>query len=143
MSRQPTMTHSDYHRLCDLLDRIPPRNREYFLDFHHKLERAHRVESAEIPPDIVTMDSIVRLWELKHSEPWTVTLVFPWQADIDQDRISVMTGVGTALIGSRVGELIEWPVPGGTVRARVTEILYQPEAAGLLDDHAVAVESHV
>jgi regulator of nucleoside diphosphate kinase len=132
------MTHSDYHRLGDLLDRIPPRDREYFLEFHRKLERTHCVESAEVPPDVVTMDSTVRLWELKHGEHWTVTLVYPWQTDIDRDRISVMTGVGTALIGSRAGDLIEWPVPGGAIQARIMKVLYQPEAAGILDEAAGA-----
>jgi regulator of nucleoside diphosphate kinase len=60
----------------------------------------------------------------------TWTLVFPEDADIDQNRISVLAPIGTAMLGYSVGDTIEWPVPEGLRRIQVKEILYQPEAAG-------------
>jgi len=38
--------------------------------------------------------------------------------------------IGTALIGYRAGDVIEWATPGGTRRLQIEEVVYQPEAAG-------------
>jgi regulator of nucleoside diphosphate kinase len=135
MPRNTTLTHTDYESLCELLDRIPPKDRQYFATFQRKLQQADLVDSTDIPPDIITMDSVIRLWS---REPWTVTLVLPWQADIDQDRISVLSGVGTALIGARVGDAVDWPVAGNRIGTRIIAILYQPEAAGTLNEPVAA-----
>ena len=57
------------------------------------------------------------------------TLVFPEEANIDQNRISVLAPLGTALLGYKVGDTLEWEVPAGLRRLKVIEILYQPEPA--------------
>jgi regulator of nucleoside diphosphate kinase len=58
------------------------------------------------------------------------SLVFPNEADIDEGKISVLAPVGTAMIGYRVGDVIEWEVPSRLRRLKVEEIIYQPEASG-------------
>ena len=55
--------------------------------------------------------------------------VSPEDADPDQDKISILAPIGTALLGYKVGDIIEWKVPAGIVKLKVEEILYQPEAA--------------
>jgi len=57
-------------------------------------------------------------------------LVFPGDADLKQNKISVLAPIGTALIGYRVGDTVEWQAPAGVKRMKIEEILYQPEAAG-------------
>jgi regulator of nucleoside diphosphate kinase len=57
-------------------------------------------------------------------------LVFPSEADFDRGRVSILAPIGTALIGYRVGDTVEWKVPSGRRRLRIEEVLYQPEAAG-------------
>ena len=52
------------------------------------------------------------------------------EANYDEGKISVLAPVGTALLGYRVGDTIEWQVPSGLRRLKVEELLYQPEAAG-------------
>jgi regulator of nucleoside diphosphate kinase len=60
-----------------------------------------------------------------------MTLVFPRDADGSADKVSILAPVGSALLGLRFGDSIEWPIPGGrTIRLRVLSIQYQPEAAG-------------
>jgi len=62
---------------------------------------------------------------------YTLTLVYPKDADADAGRISVLAPVGSALLGLRVGQTIDWPGQGGrTLRLKVTAIHYQPESAG-------------
>jgi regulator of nucleoside diphosphate kinase len=58
------------------------------------------------------------------------SLVFPQEADASEGRISILAPVGTAMIGYRVGDVIEWEVPSGLRRLKVEDVLYQPEASG-------------
>lgn len=57
------------------------------------------------------------------------TLVFPRDAHFDEGKISVLAPIGTAILGYRSGDVIEWKVPGGLRKLQVEEILDQPEAA--------------
>ena len=95
-----------------------------------ELSQARVVAPKDVPPDVVTMNSKTRLRDLETGEEVTYTLVFPDQANIEQGRISVVAPVGTAMLGHRVGDEFEWEVPAGSVRLRVEEVLYQPEASG-------------
>ena len=95
-----------------------------------ELSRAQVVAPANIPSDVVTMNSRVRLMDLDRGAIETYTLVFPAHADIAEGRISILSPVGTAILGYRVGDVLEWEVPAGKRRWKVVEILYQPEAAG-------------
>jgi regulator of nucleoside diphosphate kinase len=62
-----------------------------------------------------------------------LTLVYPRDADGSAHKVSVLAPVGSALLGLRVGETIDWPMPGGrSARLQVLAIRYQPEAAGEL-----------
>jgi regulator of nucleoside diphosphate kinase len=61
-----------------------------------------------------------------------VSLVFPSEADMSAGRLSVLSPIGTALLGYEKGDTIEWMVPAGKRRIQITDILYQPEAAGHL-----------
>jgi regulator of nucleoside diphosphate kinase len=95
-----------------------------------ELERAEVVNPIDIPKDVVTMRSTVRLKDLDNGKEMVYSLVFPNEADIDEGKISVLAPVGTAMIGYRVGDVIEWEVPSGLRRLKVEEIIYQPEASG-------------
>jgi len=112
-----------------LLERLK-NSRDDLRDLQAELTQARVVAPEAVPPDVITMNSKARLRDLETSEEMTYTLVFPDQADIEQDRISVLAPIGTAMLGYRVGDEFQWTVPAGTVRLRVEAVLYQPEAAG-------------
>jgi regulator of nucleoside diphosphate kinase len=97
-----------------------------------ELGRARVVSADKVPPDVVTMNSVVRLRDLDTDETEVYGLVYPEDADIALDRISVLAPIGTAILGYRIGDVIEWPVPAGLRRLQVEEVLYQPERAGVL-----------
>ena len=128
------MTYSDHARLRELFDRMTPEDRRHFKLLRQKLEDARRVNPSKVASNVVTMDSTVHLRELDTGDRWTFTLSYPSEADIDEDRISVLSPVGTAMIGGRVGDVVDWPVPSGIVRIRIEKVLYQPEAAGVFDE---------
>ena len=79
------------------------------------------------------MNSKIRIKNLDSGLEKIYTLVFPHSANINENRISILAPIGTALIGYEVGDTIEWPVPGGVTKFKVEEILYQPEASGDFD----------
>ena len=95
-----------------------------------ELDRAHIVDPAAVPHDVVTMNSRVRLTDIETKEEQVYTLVFPSEANVEQRKISILAPIGTAILGYRVGDTVKWPVPGGIRTLRLEEILYQPEAAG-------------
>jgi len=127
------ITEYDMKRLRALLTAArwqEPRGNPYLESLESELNRGKVVTPVEVPPDVVTMNSRVRLVDLDSAEEMVLTLVFPDQADVDQDRISVLAPIGTAVLGYRLGDTFAWQVPDGIRRLRVEELLYQPEAAG-------------
>ena len=98
------------------------------------LDTAAIVPSATIDPEVVTMNSTVGLESRPAGDRNTLTLVYPKDVDPDQSRVSVLSPVGRALIGARVGDLIRVLVPGhGERELVVAELTYQPEANGRFD----------
>jgi regulator of nucleoside diphosphate kinase len=95
-----------------------------------ELQRATVVESHEVPPTVVTMNSEAVYEDCATGERRAVRVVFPHEADAGRGRVSVMAPIGSARIGLSVGQETEWRVPGGRKRIRVVEIRYQPEASG-------------
>lgn len=98
-----------------------------------ELGRAEIVEPHDVPDDVVTMNSDVLYEDLSSGTRRTVRLVYPADADAALGRVSVLAPIGSALLGLRVGQEIEWPTPGGVRRVRVVGVAYQPERAGDFD----------
>ncbi len=128
------ITEPDHERLTKLIDIARERegdaNRKHIDSLEEELERAEVVQQKEIPPDVVTMRSTVRLKDMDTGEEMTYQLTFPTEANYDEGKISVLAPIGTAMLGYRRGDVIEWEVPSGVRRLRVEEILYQPESKG-------------
>jgi len=102
----------------------------HLKELEEELKRGKIVKSKEVPKDVITMNSKVRLKDLDTQQEMVYWLVFPADADPDQNKISILAPIGTALIGYRAGDVIEWKVPAGLRKLKVLEVLYQPEAAG-------------
>jgi len=123
------ITDADMKRLRPLVEELK-NSQDDLRMLQQELERARVVAPEEVPADVVTMNSKVRVRDVAMNEVTTYTLVFPDQANIEQHKISVVAPIGTAMLGQQVGDEFEWQVPAGPVRLRVEEVLYQPEAAG-------------
>jgi regulator of nucleoside diphosphate kinase len=129
--RTIVITKTDHTRLMQLLDNpVLSREKSSMRDLVTELNRACIVPPREIPPDIVTMRSRVRIKDRTTNEESVLTLVFPNEANLDDGKISIIAPIGTALLGYRVGDVVEWSVPAGPRSIEILEIIYQPEAAG-------------
>jgi regulator of nucleoside diphosphate kinase len=128
------ITEVDRQRLEKLIEVAGERdqlaNGQYLHKLEHELDRAETVAPEDVPADVITMRSKVRLKDMNTGEEMVYTLVFPVEANFDEGKISVLAPVGTAMLGYRVGDCIEWQVPSGLRRLKVAELLYQPEGAG-------------
>ncbi len=124
------ITEADYDELKGLIARRRGNESDtgYLDELEHELERAEVLEESQIPPDAITINSEVRLMDLDSGETLVYTLVLPAQAR-SRKALSVLAPIGTAILGYRSGDVIEWRVPKGIRRLKVLEVLFQPEAA--------------
>jgi len=123
----------DAERLEILLDALPPAEAATHDGLLDELGRAEIVAPQDMPPGVVTMNSTVRFEIDTPREELRLTLAYPRDMANTTDAISILTPVGTALLGLSVGDAIDWPRPDGQLaRVRILEVLYQPEQAGAL-----------
>jgi regulator of nucleoside diphosphate kinase len=128
-ARERTLTHLDHVRLTRLLAAAPQAQHEAELD--HLLSSSDLVAGPSVPPEVVTMYSQFVIAEMASCAHRKITLCYPPDADPAAGLVSVLAPMGAALIGLRVGDVARWTVPGGQTReARVTQMLFQPEASG-------------
>ncbi len=92
-----------------------------------ELKRAKLVSKEAVPKDVVRLNSVVTIKEEKEKKTMEVVLVTPNKADIKQRRISVMSPIGTALIGFRKGQQVEWQVPAGKKTFTIVEVINEFE----------------
>jgi len=133
MDRKIFITTTDAERLRNLIqDMKNPNDHEriYLKLLTEELLRAEVVEPQKIPRDIVTMNSLVKFRDMETREVYMYSIAYPANSDFEKGRISVLAPIGMALLGYRVGDVVEWPVPAGMRRLKVEEVLFQPEAAG-------------
>lgn len=96
----------------------------------NELNSAKIVEPRDVPVSLVTMNSVVKIRFINTNRQIQFRIVYPDQADVKENKISIFSPVATALIGYKVNDEIEWLIPSGMTTIRIEEILYQPEAAG-------------
>lgn len=128
------ITAADYGRLQQLINAsrsLEQRDAEHLDALERELERALIARSVDVPHDLVTMNSRVRVMDLDTGRVLTYQIVFPRDADLANNRISVLAPIGTALLGRGVGATVESQVPSGMRRLLVLSVDYQPEAAGV------------
>jgi regulator of nucleoside diphosphate kinase len=122
MNQPIIITEADAKELHSLLQRknaLDTTFAESVCRLKNELERAVIVQESELPEDVIALNSTVELEDLVDREVQTFRLVLPEHADFSEGRISILAPVAMALLGYRVGDEIEWPVPGGTARVRV------------------------
>lgn len=126
-----TISSLDVERLENLLATLAPRDDVNQRALQGELARAEIVEPQDIAPGVVTMNSTVRFEIDAPEEQFCLTLAYPKDMNQVQNGISILTPIGTALLGLSVGDTIAWPSRNGQLlNVRLLEVLYQPERAG-------------
>lgn len=130
--RRIIVTETDLERLQRVIEQHGGGRNTVLADMlEQELARAEVTSSQDVPPDVVTMNSVVVFEDEETGACREVTLCYPRDARSDEGRISVLAPIGSALIGLSVGQSIVWPIPGGRTRTlRIVSVPYQPEASG-------------
>jgi regulator of nucleoside diphosphate kinase len=128
-NKQIVVSRADAGRLRALLaNRVNAAlDQEHLEELRMELERAQVLERDNMPADVVSMGSSVTIRDASTGDRRRIVLVYPAEADVRENRISVLAPLGTALLGHRAGDEVEWVMPGGLRKLSIERVL--PEAA--------------
>ena len=132
-NKKITLTKIDFLRLTNLINRekeINKRDQDNLLKLLEELNKAIIVAPEDIDNNVVTMNSEVKFTDLSSNKNIQMKIVYPKDADINKKNVSILAPIGTALLGYKKGDIVEWNVPGGKKRYLINEIIYQPEDNG-------------
>ena len=142
MRKQPIIvTKVDARKLGALLrshTEAALRDQEHLQELKTELERALVVDGAHVTADFVTMHARVQILDLSNGHREQYTLSYPAEANVSERRISVLAPLGTALLGYREGDEVEWEMPGGLRRLLIERVFqtattfHRPVAPGAL-----------
>ena len=128
------ITKTDRERLGKLIQMVRFQNDRahfaYVNQLEEELDEAEVVAPENIPPDVVTMRTKVKLKDLDTDQEQIYSIVFPAEANFDEGKISILAPLATALLGYRRGDTVEFQAPARVRRLKIEEILYQPESSG-------------
>ena len=133
LTLERTLTELDHVRLLNLLRREAPLGGSPapLRTIENVLDACALVPSREVAPDVVTMYSQVLLQDLRNGQRSTLTLCYPADAEPALGFVSVLSPVGSALLGLQVGSMARWSTPSGDEKtAEILAILFQPESSG-------------
>jgi regulator of nucleoside diphosphate kinase len=126
------LTELDHIRISNLLQRPGPLSAaESESPMADVIDGAELICSYKMPPNVVTMYSQVLMADTETGEERKLTLCYPPDAEPATGFVSVLSPVGTALLGLMVGQVARWTTPhGDPVAAEIRQILFQPEESG-------------
>ena len=114
------ITQEDYDLLKPYMERM---DKDEEMSLAHELGRAIIVKKETFPTHAIRLNSKVSVLDLDSHKVMEFTIVMPESADIKQSKISVLTPMGTALIGFRKAEEVMWKVPAGMKRFRILDVV--------------------
>lgn len=126
MEKRIVLSKQDLMRLRALFGTyasLPEVDRENLLDLRDEIERALVVDSRQLPGDVVALDSRVLVRDVEAGQCNTYMVVLPSQADLATGRVSVLAPLGTALLGFRKGDVVEWTMPRGLRRLKIERVM--------------------
>lgn len=124
-----TLTASDHEKLSMLAGAAENTMPDVAAVLNEELDRAHVLGKGQHPQHVVSMGSELEFRDDTTGKVQTVTLVYPDEADISQGKISVLTPVGTALIGVHAEHSITWETRTGDLRRLTVLRVREPQLA--------------
>ena len=97
-------------------------NEGRIIQLENMLKNAVVVDESEIPTDKVSVGSIVKVMDYEFDEEVEYTIVGSAEADPMNFKISNESPVGSALLGKKVGDVVEVTVPSGVSKFEILEI---------------------
>jgi regulator of nucleoside diphosphate kinase len=133
-----TFSMLDHHRLITAVDEAQGSWATYapkLSFFRAELRHTQPVHPADVPRDAITMNSRFALRSVSTGETISYELVYPEDAAPRDGEVSVLSPMGMALLGARVGDHVCWDSAHAPEVARIERLHYQPEARKAVGAH--------
>lgn len=133
MNNEIVVTKVDYSRLNSLIFRMLKEKSQDIRELNFlntEINRAKKIDSTQITPEFVTMDSRIEVTFIETGKIMVLRLVYPHNANYKKGFISVLSPLGTALLGYKSGDSVSFKAPGGIQTVRIDKVLFQREANG-------------
>lgn len=132
MKNKMTITVNDYQKLMEFLELASLKTKmpDVTEQLAENLGAARLLPQKEIASSVVTMNSRVKLKDLKYRREAEITITYPQDAAPRAGRVSVFSEIGLALLGRKEHDIVSWRIPNGMGEFQVEKVTYQPEAAG-------------
>ncbi len=134
MKPEIIVSSRDLERLEGLLSAPAAKSRSDLDALRDELDRADVRDLAQMPPEVITMNSRARFCEELSGREYELTLTYPRDASAENGRVSIFTPAGSALLGLAVGQSIDWSTPEGkAIRLKVLAVTHPPAAGDAAD----------
>lgn len=121
------LTELDHIRIANLLKHP---DMAFAAELESVIDNAELVSSYHVPPQLVTMNSRVVIADGDAKDERTLTLCYPPDTNPDKGFVSVLSPIGTGLLGLTEGQTAHWTTPGGAQKAKIVKVIFQPEHSG-------------
>ncbi len=123
MKKEIILSRQDYDLITSLIKNSPTDFSQYSLKkLSTELRSAKVVDGESLPVDVIRVNSEVEIFDEKEKKTMTFKLVPPSVSNLKENKLSIIAPLGSALIGYRKGDLIEWEVPAGKKVFKIKEV---------------------
>ncbi len=126
-ANQVLLCEEDYRLLTALTENVSAQGNQQEMTLSYEISRAKVLASDKMPQGAVRLNSQVKVRDIDSKREMQITIVLPQFADVKQNKISVLTPMGSALIGLSEGSKIAWKMPAGIRNLEVLEVSYLGE----------------
>lgn len=116
----------DFRMLKQFAEQFSSSAKSHEMTLSYELNRAIVVEDEVLPPCCIRLNSYVKVRELLSNKEMEFSIVLPAASNIKENKISVLTPMGAALIGLCKGEKVEWKMPGGMKSLEILDVIQNP-----------------
>jgi regulator of nucleoside diphosphate kinase len=121
---KPIISNTDYYTLKSLIANYPPQLKSKEVgQLIAELGRANIVPDDELDADVIRLNSCFEAEDVAANKTWKLTLTLPSQANIKEQKISVFSPLGIAVIGLKKGMTIQWTMPGGLKQIKILDVV--------------------
>ncbi|MBN7812249.1 GreA/GreB family elongation factor [Algoriphagus sp. H41] len=124
---KPIISHQDYKTIYSLIQDMPSSQRTKEMgQLQQELDSAARVEESEIAESIIRLNSYFEVKDQASGKTLQLRLVLPKQANLAEQKLSILSPLGVALIGFGEGMVVDWVLPGGPKKLEIIKVVNTP-----------------
>lgn len=124
---KPIISHQDYKTIYSLIQDMPSSQRTREMgQLQQELDSAARVAESEIAESIIRLNSYFEVKDQASGKTLQLRLVLPKQANLAEQKLSILSPLGVALIGFGEGMVVDWVLPGGPKKLEIIKVVNTP-----------------